>query len=74
MASTPAGQADFSGVNTKMSGEQMRLYFEKITAGVVGPPVADATLHCNWAPDLMYICANYDCIVQLRLEGVVIAD
>ena len=71
VASTPAGQADFSGVNTKMSGEQMRLYFEKITAGT---RTGDGALDCVWSPDLMYICANYDCIVQLRLEGVVIAD
>jgi hypothetical protein len=35
VASTPAGQADFSGVNTKMSGEQMRLFFEKVTACIV---------------------------------------
>ena len=72
MASTPAGQADFSGVNTKMSGEQMRLYFEKITAGILS--TGDADVQCDWSPELMYICANYDCIVQLRLEGVVIAD
>ena len=72
MASTPAGQADFSGVNTKMSGEQMRLYFEKITAVLFN--TGDTDVQCDWSPDLMYICANFDQIVQLRLEGVVIAD
>ena len=72
VASTPAGQADFSGVNSKMSGEQMRLFFEKIT------PVEDMTGAAadqwSFAPDQMFICANYDQIVQLRLEGVVLAD
>jgi hypothetical protein len=72
VASTPAGQADFSGVNTKQSGEQMRLFFEKVTACVIN--TGTANLQCDWSPDLMYICANYDQIVQLRLEGVVIAD
>jgi hypothetical protein len=73
VASTPRARPDFSGVNTKMSGEQMRLYFEKITAAMLHRGTA-ATCECDWSPDLMYICANYDCIVQLRLEGVVIAD
>ena len=74
VASTPAGQADFSGVNTKVSGEQMRLFFEKITTVedmAVGTAEADKW---SFAPDIMYICANYDQIVQLRLEGVVLAD
>jgi hypothetical protein len=73
VASTPAGTADFSGVNTRMSGEQMRLYFEKITAAT-RTGTTGGELDCDWSPDLMYICANYDQIVQLRLEGVVIAD
>ena len=46
-----------------MSGEQMRLVFE------------DVTVKSNqWEPKNMYICANYDEIVQLRIEGVVAAD
>ena len=57
-----------------MSGEQMRLYFEKITAGILTGTADSGATDCDWSPDLMYICANYDCIVQLRLEGVVIAD
>jgi hypothetical protein len=72
VASTPAGQADFSGVNTKVSGEQMRLFFEKVTPCIV--TAGDADKKCDWSPSIMYICANYDQIVQLRLEGVVIAD
>ena len=72
VASTPAGQADFSGVNTKMSGEQMRLFFEKVAPCVID--TGDADRRCAWSPALMYICANYDQIVQLRLEGVALAD
>ena len=63
VSATPAGQADFSGQNTKMSGEQMRLVFEDVTAK-----------SNEWEPKNMYICANYDEIVQLRIEGVVAAD
>ena len=70
LSSTPAGQADFSGVNTKMSGEQMRLFFEKVSAIAKG----SGDDEYSTAPDVMYICANYDQIVQLRLEGVVLAD
>ena len=72
VASTPAGQADFSGVNTKMSGEQMRLFFEKVS--FVEDMTGGAPDQWSFAPDQMYICANYDQIVQLRLEGVVLAD
>ena len=72
VASTPAGQADFSGVNTKMSGEQMRLFFEKVS--FVEDMTGGAADQWSFAPDQMYICANYDQIVQLRLEGVVLAD
>ena len=50
----------------------MRLHIEKITAGILS--TGDADVQCDWSPELMYVCANYDCIVQLRLEGVVIAD
>ena len=46
-----------------MSGEQMRLVFEDVVA-----------LSNEWHPARMYICANYDEIVQLRIEGVVAAD
>ena len=63
VSATQAGQADFSGQNTKMSGEQMRLVFEDVTAK-----------SNQWEPKSMYICANYDEIVQLRIEGVVAAD
>jgi len=66
VSATPAGQADFSGQNTKMSGEQMRLVFEDVQAR--------SDLGGNWSPKNMYICANYDEIVQLRIEGVVAAD
>ena len=48
-----------------MSGEQMRLVFEDLD------PKTDAG---DWSPAAMYICANYDEIVQLRIEGVVAAD
>ena len=63
VSATPAGQADFSGQTTKMSGEQMRLVFEDVT-----------TKSNQWEPKSMYIWANYDEIVQLRIEGVVAAD
>jgi hypothetical protein len=66
VSATPAGAADFSGQNTKMSGEQMRLVFEDVTA-LKGTGF-------DWTPKSMYICANYDEIVQLRIEGVVAAD
>ena len=55
-----------------MSGEQMRLFFEKVAPCVIN--AGDADKQCDWSPAIMYICANYDQIVQLRLEGVVIAD
>ena len=54
-----------------MSGEQMRLCFEKITTVedmAAGTAVAD---RWSFAPDQMFICANYDQIVQ---QGVVLAD
>ena len=50
----------------------MRLFFEKVTPCIV--TAGDAATQCDWSPNLMYICANYDQIVQLRLEGVVVAD
>ena len=67
VSATPAGQADFSGQNTKQSGEQMRLVFEDVNV------LRDGTNY-DWGPKNMYICANYDEIVQLRIEGVVAAD
>jgi hypothetical protein len=70
VASTPAGTADFSGVNTKQSGEQMRLFFEKVTSISAGAGDDEFST----AVDQMFILANYDQIVQLRLEGVVLAD
>ena len=63
VSATPAGQADFSGQNTKMSGEQMRLLLEDVTA-------KSNRLEAK----SMYICANHDEIVQLRIEGAVAAD
>ena len=51
-----------------MSGEQMRLVFEDVTA----LKADDGTF--DWTPKSMYICANYDEIVQLCIEGVVAAD
>jgi hypothetical protein len=56
-----------------MSGEQMRLFFEKVSFVEDMTPASDAD-KWSFAPDQMYICANYDQIVQLRLEGVVLAD
>ena len=50
----------------------MRLFFEKVS--FVEDMTGGAADQWSFAPDQMYICANYDQIVQLRLEGVVLAD
>ena len=44
----------------------MRLVFEDVNAS--------KGTGFDWTPARMYICANYDEIVQLRIEGVVAAD
>ena len=59
-----------------MSGEQMRLVFEDVTRSNKTDGTDDPATGTNfdWGPSAMHICANYDEIVQLRIEGVVAAD
>jgi hypothetical protein len=66
VGSTPAGEAAFTGQNTKLAGEQMRILFENVK------PLTNAAW--DWTPDAMFVICNYDEICQLRLEGVIVAD
>ena len=67
VGSTPAGEASFTGQNTKVAGEQLRILFENVSPRRGG---AD----WDWSPDAMFVVCNYDEVVQLFLEGVVVAD
>jgi hypothetical protein len=70
VGSTPAGEAAFTGQNTKLAGEQLRILFENVT------PLRDGGVGTNWdwTPDAMFVICNYDEVCQLRLEGVLVAD
>ena len=67
VGSTPAGEASFTGQNTKLAGEQLRILFENVK------PLQDGT-KWDWSPDAMFVICNYDAVCQLRLEGVLVAD
>jgi hypothetical protein len=70
VGSTPAGEAAFTGQNTKLAGEQLRILFENLDSrkdGGVGT-------NWDWTPDAMFVICNYDEVCQLRLEGVLVAD
>jgi hypothetical protein len=67
VGSTPAGEASFTGQNTKLAGEQLRILFENVE------PLRDGT-NWDWSPDAMFVICNYDAVCQLRLEGVLVAD
>ena len=67
LGSTPAGEASFTGQNTKLAGEQLRILFENVS------PLQDGA-NWVWSPDAMFVICNYDEVCQLRLEGVVVAD
>jgi hypothetical protein len=68
VGSTPAGEAAFTGQNTKLAGEQLRILFENLASRKAGDDSWD------WTPDAMFIICNYDEVCQLRLEGVLVAD
>jgi hypothetical protein len=68
VGSTPAGEAAFTGQNTKLAGEQLRILFENLTSRKAGDNSWD------WTPDAMFVICNYDEVCQLRLEGVLVAD
>ena len=67
VGSTPAGDASFTGQNTKLAGEQLRILFENVE------PLQDGA-NWDWSPDAMFAICNYDAVCQLRLEGVLVAD
>jgi hypothetical protein len=70
VGSTPAGEASFTGQNTKLAGEQLRILFENVE------PLRDGGggTTWDWSPDAMFVICNYDAVCQLRLEGVLVAD
>ena len=70
VGSTPAGEAAFTGQNTKLAGEQLRIVFENVS------PLRhnDVGTDWDWTPDAMFVICNYDEVCQLRLEGVLVAD
>jgi hypothetical protein len=69
VGSTPAGEAAFTGQNTKLAGEQLRILFENVE-----PLRAANPADWDWTPDAMFVICNYDEVCQLRLEGVLVAD
>ena len=70
MGSTPAGEASFTGQNTKLAGEQLRILFENVS------PLRDGDdgTKWGWSPDAMFVICNYVAVCQLRLECVLVAD
>jgi hypothetical protein len=69
VGSTPADEASFTGQNTKLAGEQLRILFENVE-----PLRAANPADWDWTPDAMFVICNYDEVCQLRLEGVLVAD
>ena len=67
VGSTSAGEASFTGQNTKLAGEQLRILFENVS------PLQDGA-NWDWSPDAMFVICNYEAVCQLRLEGVLVAD
>ena len=67
VGSPRAGEAAFTGQNTKLAGEQLRILFENVSPLRAANPA-------DWARESMFVICNYDEVCQLRLEGVVVAD
>ena len=64
MAATPAGTMAFSGLNTKASNDQLRFQFDNITSDTGN----------GYLPALQYFFCQYNTLVELRAEGVIVAD
>jgi hypothetical protein len=63
MSSSPgAGQAMFTGLNTKTGNDMIRFTWDNVTA------------QAGWAPDRVWLHLGYQVVVELRAEGVVCLD
>ena len=69
---TPAGgEATFTGISTKNSGE-IRIVYEDLSAHRVTS--GDAEEQFNYYPSQMYICLSYDTTLVQKRSGVLFAD
>ena len=55
-----------SGLNAKASNDQIRLDWQGVTS--------DATTNKSCKPSAVFALCNYACVVELRAEGVILAD
>jgi hypothetical protein len=78
MSSSPgAGMAAFTGPSTRDAGSTLRFSFEGVNPRV-NPSATDATkVAVNgtraW-PSRQYVTLHYDCVAELRAEGVLLLD
>jgi hypothetical protein len=64
LASTPAGVASYTGLNTKASSDSLRFQFDNVTSDTTN----------GYLPGRMYVLCQYNVLCELYASGVVVAD